>query len=183
MEIFMNISNNARRKNTIKRIEEAFLSEMDKKELSQIRISDLCKLAEINRSTFYANYVDIYDLADEIFMKLEQDVFRLLFSNSNLSFNSGDFLQLFTHIQENQTLYRLYFKLGYEPKNNMRLCDMCIQEQFLNEELMDYHIAFFKNGFNAIVRKWLNGGCQETPQQMTAVLLTEYHGRIRPLKE
>ena len=41
------------------------------KELNEISVSDICKRAGLNRTTFYANYSDIYGLADTIRERLE----------------------------------------------------------------------------------------------------------------
>lgn len=40
-----------------------------------------------------------------------------------------------------------------------------------------YHIEFFRNGLNAIIRLWLAGGCAESPEEMAEVLKQEYRGR------
>lgn len=42
---------------------------------------------------------------------------------------------------------------------------------------IEYHIEFFKSGFNAVVKKWLAGGCQETPEEMDEIIRSEYQGR------
>ncbi len=49
----MNTRNNSRHRETLARIEQVFLEQLKTKELSQIRVSDICKAADINRSTFY----------------------------------------------------------------------------------------------------------------------------------
>lgn len=59
----MNTKNN-RRRESIERIEKAFLELLQAKELHEVTVSDICKSCELNRSTFYANYIDIFDLAD-----------------------------------------------------------------------------------------------------------------------
>ena len=61
----MNTKNNRRRRESIERIEKAFLELLQTKELHEITVSDICKSCELNRSTFYANYIDIFDLADK----------------------------------------------------------------------------------------------------------------------
>ena len=40
-----------------------------------------------------------------------------------------------------------------------------------------YHIAFFRNGINAIIKMWLAGGCVETPEEMADIIKQEYKGR------
>ena len=62
----MNIKNNRRRRQSKERIEKAFIESLQTKELHQITVSDICKACQLNRSTFYANYEDIYDLADKV---------------------------------------------------------------------------------------------------------------------
>lgn len=39
---------------------------------------------------------------------------------------------------------------------------------------MEYHIEFFRAGFNAILKKWLNNGCDKSPYEMAEILQTEY---------
>lgn len=62
----MNTKNNKRKRDSIQKIEQVLIEFLQTKELNQISVSDICKKANLNRSTFYANYVDIYELADTI---------------------------------------------------------------------------------------------------------------------
>ena len=62
----MNTPNNKRRKESQERIEKVFVELIQKKEINKISVTDICKKAKVNRSTFYANYIDIYDMADKI---------------------------------------------------------------------------------------------------------------------
>ena len=70
----MNIKNNKRKRASMQKIEQVLIELLQTKELNQISVSDICKRANLNRSTFYANYVDIYGLADTIREKLEAQV-------------------------------------------------------------------------------------------------------------
>lgn len=54
----MNTPNNKRKKESIERIEKVFISLLQTNELNEISVSDICKLAGLNRTTFYANYTD-----------------------------------------------------------------------------------------------------------------------------
>ena len=110
----MNTKNNRRRRESVERIEKVFIELLQTKELHEITVSDICKRCELNRSTFYANYVDIYELADKIREALEREVDLLYEAERAQSFNSNDYLKLFRHIRENQLFYCTYFKLGYD---------------------------------------------------------------------
>ena len=73
----MNTPNNKRKKESMERIEKVFIELLQTKELNEISVSDICKRAGLNRTTFYANYTDIYGLADAIRDKLENEAFGL----------------------------------------------------------------------------------------------------------
>ncbi|MBQ7778415.1 MAG: TetR/AcrR family transcriptional regulator [Oscillibacter sp.] len=44
----------------------AFFQLRAKKEIRAIKIAELCQTADINKTTFYAHYKDIYELADDV---------------------------------------------------------------------------------------------------------------------
>ena len=51
---------------TEREIKNAFIGLRAKKPLEKITVRELCGLACINKSTFYAHYRDIYDLSDSM---------------------------------------------------------------------------------------------------------------------
>ena len=110
----MNIKNNRRRRASRDAIENIFIELLQTKSLNEITVSDICKKAGLNRSTFYANYMDIYQLADTIRETLEDNLNDLYRSEISGGYNSNDYLPLFRHIKENQPFYNTYFKLGYD---------------------------------------------------------------------
>ena len=174
----MNIKNNRRKRQSKERTEKAFIESLQTKELHQITVSDICKACQLNRSTFYANYEDIYDLADKVREYLETEVNLLYKEEKTQGFNSNDYLKLFRHIQENQMLYRTYFKLGYDNQYKIRYYDTKQAIKYFGNKHIEYHITFFQSGFNAIVKMWLAGGCKETPEEMNEIIRSEYQGRL-----
>ena len=175
----MNTKNNRRRRASIERIEKAFIELLQTKELNEITVSQICKNSGLNRSTFYANYADVYELAEKIKENLEEEVKQLYEEERANEFNSNDYLKLFRHIQSNQLFYRTYFKLGYDSKHQIELYDTQQAREYFDNKHINYHIEFFKNGFNAIVKLWLEGGCKETPEEMEEIIRKEYQGRMQ----
>lgn len=173
----MNTKNNRRRRTSVERIEKVFIELLQTKELHEITVSDICKRCELNRSTFYANFVDIYELADKVRVYLEGEVNRLYEAEETQKFNNNDYLRLFRHIKENQLFYRTYFKLGYDNQFQLKYYDIHQAERHFDNRHIEYHIEFFRNGFNAIVKMWLAGGCKETPEEMDEIIRREYQGR------
>ena len=151
---------------------------LEEKEFREITVSDICKQTGLNRSTFYANFEDLYALAEHIRHQLEGEFAALFDPLPTLTHSeTGAALRMFTHIYENQPAYRTYFKLGFADRNNILQYDLQRAEQDFHSEHIDYHITFFRAGFNALVQRWLSGGCTETPEEMTDILKAEYRGR------
>ncbi len=171
----MNTKNNKRRRESVEKIEKAFMELLQERELKEITVSDICKKTELNRSTFYANYIDIYDLADHLREKLEKE-FSELFTDEDTREATGA-VKMFTHIRDNQLFYKTYFKLGYDEKSQVMIHDAKRAESDFDNQYLKYHIEFFRNGINAMIKMWLAGGCVETPEEMDAILKAEYKGR------
>ena len=98
----MNTANNKRRKASREKIEKAFMELIQSQELSKISVSEICKITGLNRTTFYSNYTDIYELADKVKKKLEDNIDEMYKEEMTVGFNSNDYLRLFRHIYDNQ---------------------------------------------------------------------------------
>lgn len=173
----MNTVNNKRRRSSCEKIEKVFVELLQTKELSEIRVSDICKQAGLNRTTFYANYTDIYGLADSIRDKLEANLADLYMEEIAAKVNSHNYLKLFCHIQQNQVFYRTYFKLGYDNNYKIVTYDTELAKKHFQSRFIDYHMEFFKSGLTRIIKIWLQNGCRETPEEMFEILKSEYQGR------
>ena len=93
----MNTKNNSRRRASVEKIEKAFAQLLQDRELKDITVTDICTMTGMNRSTFYANFTDIYDLADKIRDKLETEFVEVFRAEGNYH-ESGSALKMFTHI-------------------------------------------------------------------------------------
>lgn len=175
----MNIANNKRRRASRERIERAFMELLQHDDLRHITVLQVCQHASVNRSTFYANYDDIYALADTILDDLEANLSIIYHDEIEQGFNSNDFLKLFRHIYDNQILYRTYFHLGGDARYQMVRYDKRLAERYFDDRFIDYHAEFFRSGLTAILKKWLDDGCQETPEEIDEILHAEYQGRER----
>jgi AcrR family transcriptional regulator len=172
----MNVKNNKRRRESQEKIEKAFIERLQTHEIKDITVSDIIKTTGLNRSTFYANYIDIFDLADKIRKKLENE-FSNLFADYDYFHERSGALKMFTHIKENQIFYKTYFKLCYDEKHLVSIYDRNRAEKEHIESNIRYHIEFFRNGLNAIIKLWLAEGCPESPEEMAEILKQEYRGR------
>lgn len=173
----MNTPNNKRKRESMERIEKVFIELLQTKELNEISISDICKRAGLNRTTFYSNYTDLYGLADTIRDKLEAEVSDLYKDEITHGFNSNDYLKLFRHIKENQIFYQTYFKLGYDNQYKIIAYDTDLARTHFQNKFVTYHMEFFKAGITQIIKLWLQNDCKESPEDLFEIIKSEYKGR------
>lgn len=130
-------------KQTNKIIVDSFLELLSTKTFEEISVSDISKLAGINRGTFYRHYIDKYDLLE----KVEEEFFEVMgkiprgmmdpkIPTEVIKGNLKDYLRsLFVIVRENSRLLekllsdngdqrfksRLKEKLSYRIKNSLVL--------------------------------------------------------------
>ena len=159
----MNTPNNKKRKKSQDQIEKVFLQLIQKKNIEEISVSMICEMAGLNRSTFYANYVDIYDLAEKI--------------KNNMENEYDGYLNMFKYIKDNQIFFKTYFKLEEISMNVPTQYRIELAEKYYDNKYIDYHIEFFRAGLNAVIKKWLNNGCIETPEEINDIITSEYKNK------
>ena len=175
----MNTPNNKRRKVSQEKIEKVFVQLIQTKEISDISVTDICRRTGLNRSTFYANYLDVYDLADKIAKKLENDISFLYQEERETKNNTNNFLKILNHIRENQIFYKTYFKLNMDKTTIISHYeyDTNLSKLLYDDKYIEYHMEFFKAGFNAIIKKWLGNNCKETPEEIESIIKEEYKNK------
>ncbi len=173
----MNTKNNRRRQQSQEKIESVFLSFLEEKEINQITVADICKQTGLNRSTFYANYQDIYDLVEKLRQRLVVEMDALYENDIANKAYTDSYLRLFYHVRDHQQVYRIYFKLGLDQKYPINIHKLDQEVRLLCGDHLEYHITFHKAGFAALIKRWLDRGCQETPEEMCGIIRSEYRGR------
>lgn len=163
------------------RIKATFISLLDKKRVNQISVSEICKQCQINRSTFYANFQDIYEVLEAIEVDLAYEVYALYDDHEPAKdIFSEEYLKIFLeYLKENQVFYRAYFEGSYYTyqmdldRQPMWLHFFQPALRYLGVEITEeqkYHFEFFKGGFLAVIHKWIHEGCKETPESMARIL-------------
>lgn len=145
----MNTPNNKRYQDMTESINAAFVSLLQDKNMREITVTDICKLADIDRSTFYAHYEDVSALANTCAAQIEKQV-------SAQPHKENDFSWMFDYIKEHPDLFKIYFKLG------------------LSQVPADYKTIFFRNGAYSVAKMWFEDGCIESSEQMATILTREY---------
>lgn len=182
----MNTKHNQRSRATIQRIQDQFILLLKENHISKISIKELCLGAEINRSTFYTHYMDIYDLLKQLegdMAKQMLDSFRNEENSGYLSLKDGYFFQLFTFIFEHKDFYQAYLSantgnyfITFPSLNPIENTASVIEAAgIITKQEKEYRMVFFIAGLNAIIRAWLKNDCLETPLEMAEYINQEYH--------
>lgn len=172
----MNTPNNNKRKKSQEQIEKIFLELIQTNNIENITISKICNLANLNRSTFYSNYTDIYDLANKVKTRMANE-FSNIQKEKNSKLNSDGYLTMFKYIKENQIFFKTYFKLETICPDTPQNYHIELAKKYYNNKHIDYHIEFFRNGLNAVIKKWLNNGCKEPPEEINEIIISEYQNK------
>lgn len=105
----MSNTNDLRVIKTKKALYNALLELMKEKTFEEIKVSDVCNVALINRSTFYAHYEDKYELLTDCINDLKNDLTLKLKDNKNYDNTKEYYLEMIrlflNHIEERKEDY------------------------------------------------------------------------------
>ena len=160
---------------TATKMDEAFLRLLEKKDISYIKVKEICKTAGVNRSTFYLHYSDIPGLLAEVENEMMEEMQRAIREHP---IDPGKdsvyyFIQdLFHVLDENRqiasALVGPHGDIGFVHKLEQLL------EEKSRESLaalvpektgeMKYFYSYCLNGCLGFVKTWLETGEKETPE-------------------
>ena len=166
------MTNNIKQERRYRRTEALILNGLttllQQKSIKEITVRELADLVDINRSTFYLHYTDIYDLLEtpkNFFAFLEQ-AFTILSENAQLCSAligpNGDIAFL-------RNIEKMIREKGVQTLRSFA-------PRELREQDLQYAISFALAGCMGLIEHWLKNGCPETPTHMaelTLVLLRE----------
>ena len=99
---------------TKKNLYDSLTKLMSIKEFEDIKVSDICNLALINRSTFYAHFNDKYELLNSFIYDLKDDLQEQISSNEKIDNLKNYYINMITvfldHIDKNIKIYSMIVK-------------------------------------------------------------------------
>lgn len=169
----MNTRNNKRSINSRESIENAFIELLDTHN-AKITVQSVCNLAKVNRTTFYAHYMDLHDLQKKIEEELSKqiaEIFQEAIQNSK-KMNSA-LCDMFHFIKEHNVFYKVFLKY-----NNLSILKTILISPGAHTAEPDsttyYRISFFTAGVSEMIRIWLNNDCPEKPEELAQIIYEEY---------
>ena len=182
----MNTKNNQRSRETSERIVRAVYRAITEegKPLSRITVREICEEAEINRSTFYAHYQDVYDVVEKVEQTMSEQLTRTVLDTLDRAASINDlFMRLFEFVSEYRAFYSVYLGqmhragvigMAWELLQDRTAQLRYDQLGYRSEAELEYAGIFFVNGLTALLRHWLETGCRETPEELVEILIRQY---------
>lgn len=177
--------------NTAVRMDEAFLSLLEKKDFAYITVKEICEAAGVNRSTFYLHYETLDDLLSEsarymngrFLAHMEHDAGTFVSSLHDcpleeLYLVTPEYLTPYlSFIRENQRLFRT----GIENAAALHLEDSyaglfrhviapILDRYGVPEQDRPYLMAFYLHGLMAIISQWLKNDCADPIEYITDMI-------------
>ena len=141
---------------------------MKDKSFEEIKVSDICNEALINRSTFYSHYQDKYELLIDFINTLKTHLEESLSTNENISCTKDYYLKLtellLKHIDEKKTIYKLII----QNNKNSILMDILLDvvgkdiNNHLKKDINNSKVptdvisTFYLGAFVSLGIEWLN---------------------------
>ena len=163
----------------------SMMSLLEKKQFSQITISELCKTAGISRQTFYslftskedviqfalrAQYCEAPDISVPAHTAGKDALLRQLCgSYSRFIWRNRSLIKILVDNQIDYLLYDTFF-------NAMACCGAFLEEA--GSSMRRFAASFYAGGFACAARHFAEEGCLTGPEDLTEILMTLLSGRL-----
>lgn len=176
--------------NTARRMNEALLSILEKKEFRYITIKEICDKAEVNRSTFYLHYENVNELLNET-VEYKLNALNEKFNGQTITqseiescpqeelmFITPKYLVPYLEfVKENKTIFTLAVSQPSVIKVNETFNErytkyfVPIMKRFgLDETVSRYKMSFYLNGMFAVIIDWIKNDCKDDIEFMAKLL-------------
>lgn len=159
--------NDRRRARTEKAIQSSFIALLAEKKLEKITVQEIADRADINRSTFYNHYLDVYDLYD----KVEQDIlveWSMLILKLEEYEPEASFAGLVEHLSDNRDVFTMVFSPNTPGQLRSKiykalegLFKQLAAEKHdtdIKDDRLDYLTRYRSRGCISVLDKWVNDG-------------------------
>lgn len=176
---------------TAAKMDDAFLSLLEQKELPFITVKEICERAQVNRSTFYLHYETIGDLLTETVERVNRQFLDCMGKNpralvplidelpiEDLRFVNVDYLVPYlTYVKKNRKLFRTALDCpevlgarGTYQKMFEYVFAPILERHHVPERDRRYLMAFYVHGLMAIVEEWMRGDCADDIEHVVGVM-------------
>ncbi|WP_117168100.1 TetR/AcrR family transcriptional regulator [Paraliobacillus sediminis] len=176
----MNSKIDRRKKYTRMVLKESLMKLLKQKSISTVTVKEICALADINRSTFYAHYLDQFDLLNQIEEEIIVDM--------------NDKLMAYDHHQDDESLQMTERIIEYVAQNS-DVCTTLFGEHGdstfkkrviivasehtvknwlsiypIDPEISEYASMFAISGSIHVLENWLKNGMDKSPKEIAELI-------------
>lgn len=176
----MNTADNQRYRDNERHLILTMLHLMERYEYATITVTRLCKVAGLHRSTFYTHFKDIDDLLVHILNYLSDEQDALIRNHPEQRFPQEIIRMYLNAVRERHYFYRILYgrpTFGLSRNRQLYVWERVIEPWFLHNSIgqayRDTFYHFFFYGFTAIMRRWLENGC-DTDTEMLAAMIMDF---------
>ena len=172
---------------TAKRMDDALVFLLNKKDFNFITVKEICNVAKVNRSTFYLHYDNTRDLLDEVLNNLSKS-FNEHFKNKTISnidslnlndlllFNDSMIVPYLEFIKENKNVYKTVkdnpslFSVHSYMNYSLDIIYKIMDRFNIDKKLKDYYLTFYINGLSSLIMNWCNNDFDLSIEELTALI-------------
>lgn len=167
-------------------IKQAFAELLNEKDMSKITVTDIVERANISRGTFYAHYLDVYDLYSAIQSNIVEAIDETFEEEGieNIILDPTDVISFaIEYLNKNKSYYKLFLTSSHGEDLMQRVISLA-EEKFshvINSILPQneakeqlYNLYFILGGFRNILIHWFMNTSDITPEQCAAYLSKFY---------
>lgn len=175
-KITKNGEDNRRVKYTKMVLKSSLLKLMKDKPINKITVTDICKMADINRGTFYIHYFDAYDLLEKIendlFIQISESIEKLIKNNEN---SKIIIKEIFEIILKNKDLCKIllsdngdkdFLKRIINLTHNKVVTEWSMTYKNVNIHSMEYLYIYTSSGTIGIIENWIKNNFKESPERL-----------------
>ncbi|MCH7321687.1 TetR family transcriptional regulator C-terminal domain-containing protein [Solibacillus sp. MA9] len=172
-------------KKTHYNIQQALLVLLKQKSLEDISIAELCRIAEINRGTFYLHYKNVHAVFERYFNEIVDDLktsYELPYdlTRDNISNITPEMIKIFHHVNKYEAFYRIVFDEKI-PLNYYKMLFETIRSFIksyhnhhlinLTDDELDFFLSFTANSIIGVILQWHNNDYKQSPKQLNEILM------------
>ena len=159
-------------------LQSALVGLMGEKPLKDITVKELCRRAEVNRSTFYFHYYDIYDLMEDMEGQVSAElaaVLREMPFGPREGVSSTYYTAIFTLLARHADLCAVLLGENGDKAFVAKLfalgSEKCVTEWMklypgAGRGRIEKYYVFVSSGCVGLLQHWFDGGCRETPEEV-----------------
>lgn len=169
-------------KYTLNSLAKAMIDLLQTEHISKISVVSLCKIADVNRSTFYKHFQDQYDLlhhiTEEALNKIQVHLQELNYSGrGELSVQA--LKQILEYVKQNAKVFKTLLSDNCDPdiqRRVMGITEIVSPDDYkgLDKRTKDYLMLYQINGCISVLHKWLQDNTPESTEEMSAFILRAF---------